>query len=1281
MQGQQAKIDLKSPVDTATFDLINGDTIFSKKNAVVYKGVLSNTTYSTGSGEVTTLGKSITISGDTVSINDTSIDYSGKYKVNGDTVVSEYPVVHARGTQYIERLADNKVRYNGTVYTADGYYLTGFITSDGIVYLADYKHSNAQGYYVTVRRIYPDAATVVSATPYLGIEYGQNFSVYSNSGNSGNYLGFDSTDMRKRHMVAYSNSWSYLYRFDGMGLINDNGIVTGEPVPYESAQDGASFSDSYFTSSERTVSIPQSNEFIHSVLDNGSIKADLSKRNKAGDDYFHWYNSVPGFVKMADEITETTTDTDTDSEEYEFEYRHNPYVDVIDGKNMFGWYSDLYNSAGTHYDVTGRDALNSIFDITATTGGYNWTTKNGRFAQYSLDYGHDGEHDLYIADISKDDMNNGWGTKCINAMKSCVRYGRFHNHNIYFDTLEYTWDGTNLKWKALNVDGTVHEEYTITLNNSTDYFSVRAYDFVSLPINNSTVLFSTSNTGGKIRMLQGSYLAATQPDGTVKASQSNLGDNPIPQLQAAIWSSDYLTGYSQLTSLDSSSSYVHNTNLSWVDYLNLSNGTAHLRNMYDFAYADSLVAPPKMQLEYNESIGLEDPDDYEQPIGHPCVFANRLYNKGLYWDYGRGWYKYHFTGYGMAGFSLTGYWVTTTPLYDSEGNCYDSIIDKGDIDTSDGFPKSDDELIDTQYYYNKKRFHAITEDNKDDSSYVVGHNFSGTESSFMARTTRYSLNDWFTLQVWNGIPINISSNKTLIWSPQDLGTNYSVTNNTATVWSSNTIHWANVSAGNALKVTKIADYLFGVNVCGADNLIVENYNSSVSIERYAIPYAMDTTVNTINYLKAPEDGISSNDVYYYGSGFNVFQNDDRHSTSVLLPSYTLQFYVDADDLDKFNARALTNREGFLSADIYWCMLENEYIDEFWTHTLYSTDITYKNSKYINFANSLENTFLNDMSDTSWWLNEDVTLYPIGIMTTIYGENYISPTVDAGGGNVARLYVNDNKVFTSFNVAATVYQGSEIFTIMTSNYYFDGKSIYYLGTQSDYSQNVFTAYALGMRFLANSSSEAYFYSEWDKCLYLFTASATLQKSTSLSGMADIIDAVYSSHEQTLYILFSDGKLWCKTQDDSMIIETGITDGHLETTNTGCLVFSSDNTYTIYNPYQFTDKLELELETEWLGNEDAVQKYPYIDIIVFDESKAETSFTVSLQALNSGKVVEYTEDITVYPKDWNNNFYRKRITPKEICGNAFKLKLTSSSIKLFSVSIRVEQLSDTPSISRR
>lgn len=714
--------------------------------------------------------------------------------------------------------------------------------------------------------------------------------------------------------------------------------------------------------------------------------------------------------------------------------------------------------------------------------------------------------------------------------------------------------------------------------------------------------------------------------------------------------------------------------------------------------------------------------DGEQVFPHLRFFGNNTNEKGIYWDYGKGWVRFFYDTIHYLKYNNFGTAIYEEPLKlitcDAEGTRIeivdiqntDNVGDYVELSSTTGdeayYTTSDSKTMDETIWHSvvdidsaanvlgytipsilNVRLHPVTSDQLSSNTWFYNHSLGGIGSDSLLSVVPFSFNiiDNFRVQNYALTNISLSYNKTLLFTPHDLEDNYSITidgtKRYIVTWSAGKVLHSTIEPTGTVKIEKATDYIFTTNIIGPKNVIIESRNGNFTFQRAFIPYIMESNIDPYigtEYIM-PNDraSIISNDVYLYGFAYNSQLLEKSVASSFLLPAVTVNSYLSTSQVAAFNKQVLNNRKGIFRADITKAFYDNENVEEYWTHEQATTDVLYKNSRYL-VSNIVNDSYDSDFSDTTWFPTAETTIYPIGILSKTQGENYITSTVDVGDNYAARFYNKNNKTFLVYNMKASVYYGSEIFTIQSGNYYFDGQGIYYLGSQSDYSQNVFTAYAIGMKFLANSSAEAYFYSKWDKCLYLYTASNTLQRSISFADMGDIVDSLYSSAEQALYILFEDGKLFIKTQGDSCIIENVVGD-RLQSTDVGCQVISS-STYEAYNPWMWNTLVPLDIETEYLGNPDTLTKYKYIDFIFYTDNPANYDYEVEVDTLNGTEIKKEVIKDTIKKAEWKNNLMRVRLVPKEIQGTALKIFLKSNNIYLFSLSVDAEQTSTVPSAPR-
>jgi hypothetical protein len=314
----------------------------------------------------------------------------------------------------------------------------------------------------------------------------------------------------------------------------------------------------------------------------------------------------------------------------------------------------------------------------------------------------------------------------------------------------------------------------------------------------------------------------------------------------------------------------------------------------------------------------------------------------------------------------------------------------------------------------------------------------------------------------------------------------------------------------------------------------------------------------------------------------------------------------------------------------------------------------------------------------WWITSDIQIFPLGIASHITGINYLSSNIDMSDDYSVRLYRTQNVTFPVYNPETEVYKSSNIFTIYGYNYSFDGQSVYYLGSGEDTTQNNFACYALGMKFLANSGTEAYFYSSFEKRLYLFTGSVTLHMAESLAREGEIIDSVYSSLEQILYLMTSDGNIIAKSQDDMCLITNVDPDEyHFEVTDTG-VILVSDTGYKRYRLWKTdeTEWLPLEYETEFIGKNDSLLKTGALELTFYKGSGESVELDVYFNSMNDNLTQNEVIHKKITPKDWTNTQLAKVIiTPENNIAKAFQfgIKSDSENLHLSSITLKLEEIS--------
>lgn len=474
-----------------------------------------------------------------------------------------------------------------------------------------------------------------------------------------------------------------------------------------------------------------------------------------------------------------------------------------------------------------------------------------------------------------------------------------------------------------------------------------------------------------------------------------------------------------------------------------------------------------------------------------------------------------------------------------------------------------------------------------------------------------------------------------------------------------------------INISKIADYYFKTNALDGLNLIFEERNGNLHFDTSFNPYNMSFRINNNTKLTVPDENVKeANDTWVEAAGSNVNLEVDNPSFSFFLPKIILPIYISSEDVRLENLVKKSEKNIILTPSLDY--LSNRKIDVYYTLQSVSTDCSYKYSVQVpdnpnsstHALSDLHYFFDNNLKNNTWWVEETGTvLFPIGIGSNIKGINYITPSVQLPNNYSCRLYTNANRLFMGFDYQNQIWNGATIFTIYGSNFYYDGQAIYFIGSDQDYTANNFVTYALGMKFLANSGSEAYFYSDFEKRLFIFSGSNTLSGAEYLSNIkGTIVDAVFSSKEQALYILTSEGEVIVRTQNDLCMIKNMNTKGHLEGTTEGCAFVEPstdllDCKYQVFSPWKGDDVLPFTLKTEHFGAPDFLSKLAYADILIYKNEDENPIINLTCQTLNGIEKVDEKVLIKINKNDWHGNTYRIRFTPNLNVGNAFDIGIYS------------------------
>lgn len=717
------------------------------------------------------------------------------------------------------------------------------------------------------------------------------------------------------------------------------------------------------------------------------------------------------------------------------------------------------------------------------------------------------------------------------------------------------------------------------------------------------------------------------------------------------------------------------------------------------------------------------------PFPHRYATFNKAESKGKYWDYGKGWSRSYYKKFTFVYYSPT---TTQSLSKRTLKSTRTSIISWG-MANPDNYKVRIERL--SPYTVDNASYSSIELEPSDTSPYLRGDKYykvfyGSSETSFtyarfhkfcpkmfedgLIPTEMIGADNLPNHVVLNKIPFNVKITDNLYdqyyqgnymsTSLHSLLTSASVSQNQASsCWWDNDYYsvfsnglLVKVVKNGTVRLTKVADYIYKTNTLKGNNLLIDSVQS-INFQRGFIPYNGEEiiTINELTGFSLPGDNqdTDGNDTYYSASGYNVQMNDmTERGTSYLLPAFQFPLIVKSEEVENFSFQLLDNKKELTKPLLYnQFSYKDDVVDHYYTHSLSSTSVKYQTGKKMQSTNNTDEeawfgvkTYDIDKEDMVWWITSDIQIFPLGIASPITGINYLSSNIDMSDDYSVRLYRTQNVTFPVYNPETEVYKSNNIFTIYGNNYSFDGQSIYYLGSGDTTDQSSFACYALGMNFLANSGTEAYFYSSFEKRLYLFTGSVTLQIADSLAREGEIVDSVYSSLEQILYLMTSDGNVIAKSQDDMCIItNVDPTAYHFETTDTGVILVSS----TDYKRYRLwktdeTEWLPLEYETEFIGKNDSLFKVASIDLTFFKGEGKSISGLVDFECMNDKLVTNEKLDFEVSKKNWDKTQLEKvRLTPENNVCKAFKFGITSNDyLHIANVCVNVEEVSQNTNAAK-
>ena len=749
-------------------------------------------------------------------------------------------------------------------------------------------------------------------------------------------------------------------------------------------------------------------------------------------------------------------------------------------------------------------------------------------------------------------------------------------------------------------------------------------------------------------------------------AQLSSGDEPILSNSTAAFGKDYTTPtpikYSFTYGMNKAGAFMYmeqwNTTNSW--------------QMID------TVATPGVYWQ------TEEDDPYSSIFPNVSIYTNNIEARGRDYEYDKDWLKciYNYRTWKITSDVFSIFTTPITLFTYNKGETSTATLDNTNAQAIKKDGKLDGWSVPTPNSdgtFNIANSTVWFKFNTADKKYLKHHLFSKTQANNRAWSTWRNtadfkvsdfsswsdLGDGYKIHYYQNLPICISKDNIAITTPTtEMDGVYTVKGNIL-IANKSIFRFEDITLDN-ITIEKIADYKFKTNIVSPLNLFAEKRDGTIELSHSFIPYFNEVKWNgygSLVLLQCP-DGNDYNDTFSIGLGINATLDDNIVETSALLPAITIPLYCNSRNIESFNKQIIDKNAPIIIPDTT-CVPKDVSLGVFFTHSLKTTDIGYR------YSEKNGEIFHDDKYDnTQWWIGTTSIFLPLGLGSTFSGINYLASTVELPGNYSVRIYTQNNNSFLVYNIAQQSYYGQTIFTIYGSSFYYDSQAIYSVG---DGSSNEFVCYAIGMKFLANSGTEAFFYSPIDKYLYSFNGSATLTKAVPLSNVPNVKDAIFSSVDQTLFLLFEDDTIYAQNGISSAYFTNFSEIKELQGTVKGCAIMGIDKSFSILNPTD-GDIIPLQVETEYTGGDDSLFKCSYIDLMLYNND-TEVDFSVEIDMMGT---VNQSEKKNIHLKkgDFQNDYCKIRVSPTVNNGQGFKISIYSKSkISIMSIAPKIERVSDS------
>ena len=449
-------------------------------------------------------------------------------------------------------------------------------------------------------------------------------------------------------------------------------------------------------------------------------------------------------------------------------------------------------------------------------------------------------------------------------------------------------------------------------------------------------------------------------------------------------------------------------------------------------------------------------------------------------------------------------------------------------------------------------------------------------------------------------------------------------------------------------------YIISKNAIGYIRIIRLGTNVPNRIERMAQYIHRINTVDTVNILAEREERITaeygsldwnnkfelvnnvlftpqSNTIYHVNSGYNpLFEMTGLRSASMMVSDTTFTLYGTLHD------QLTSSQEGF-TLNFINCQLPDGQIDVFYDPV--------QPSKYRYSIINNTQRFFTDFEGQHFPLGPIVP-FPIGTNWSLHNE--LLAVGEMGLSLLAVGMVFNNKTLDLYPFSNQIYFGSDSFNLFGIQYVFDGDYIY---QDSDR-----IAMAFEYKFMGCDNNAAYFYNSWDKSIYLFTGSRTLNKSINLTNRSLVKLGRHDGFSGEMIFLTEDEIL--KSREGSIMNFPYKPENNIIPTKVGPYIKLEDGSHILLSPKDGNVDV-FEIITGFIGIDGStVCDFERIDVRLFSPEKTPLEFKVEAQTINQDTKESEQKQISLKANDWSTDGYKTlKLIPQYKKGTGLSLRIYS------------------------